>query len=92
MPPSLPQLVPVKRSSGGTRRDGTVPHTHLFVWINHVIIANLQKLFPGMEVLEAHQFHVTATPIWKFRRWKRSTCSTRSKRACASAALARWCA
>lgn len=58
VPPSLPQLVPVKRSSGGLRRDGTVPHTHLFVWISHVIIANLQKLFPGMTLLEAHQFHV----------------------------------
>ena len=58
IPPSLPQLVPVKRSSGGVRRDGTVPHSHLFVWITHVIIANIHKLFPGMEVLEAHQFHV----------------------------------
>jgi polyphosphate kinase len=59
VPPSLPQLVPVKRSSGGTRKDGTVPRSHLFVWVNHVIIANLHKLFPGMEVIEAHQFHVT---------------------------------
>jgi len=59
IPPSLPQLVPVKRSSGGMRRDGTVPHSHLFVWISHVIMANLHKLFPGMKVLEAHQFHVT---------------------------------
>ena len=58
IPPSLPQLLPVKRSSGGVRRDGTVPHTHLFVWISQVIIANLDKLFPGMKVLEAHQFHV----------------------------------
>ncbi len=58
VPPSLPQLVPVKRSSGGVRRDGTVPRTHVFVWINHVIIANLHKLFPGMEVIEAHQFHI----------------------------------
>lgn len=59
IPPSLPQLVPVKRSSGGVRRDGTVPHTHVFVWISHVIVANLDKLFPGMKVIEAHQFHVT---------------------------------
>jgi polyphosphate kinase len=59
IPATLPQLIPVKRSSGGTRRDGTVPHTHVFVWISHVIIANLEKLFPGMQVLEAHQFHVT---------------------------------
>ncbi len=59
VPASLPQLVPVRRSSVGTRRDGTVPHAHVFVWISHVIIANLDKLFPGMKVLEAHQFHVT---------------------------------
>ncbi len=59
IPPTLPQLIPVKRSSGGTRRDGTVPHTHVFVWLTHVIIANLEKLFPGMQVMEAHQFHVT---------------------------------
>jgi len=59
IPATLPQLVPVKRSSGSTRRDGTVPHTHVFVWIAHVIIANLAKLFPGMQVIEAHQFHVT---------------------------------
>ncbi len=58
IPPSLPQLLPVKRSSGGVRRDGTVPHSHLFVWISQVIIANLDKLFPGMKVLEAHQFHI----------------------------------
>ena len=58
VPPSLPQLVPVKRFSGGLRRDGTVPHTHIFVWITHVIVANLDQLFPGMKVLEAHQFHV----------------------------------
>jgi len=58
VPPSLPQLVPIKRSSGGVRRDGTVPHTHLFVWLSQVIIANLDKLFPGMKVVEAHQFHV----------------------------------
>jgi polyphosphate kinase len=59
IPPSLPQLVPVKRSSGGVRRDGTVPHTHMLVWLSEVIQANLGKLFPGMKLLEAHQFHVT---------------------------------
>lgn len=59
IPPSLPQLIPVKRSSGGVRKDGTVPHSHLFVWITQAIIANLDKLFPGMKVLEAYQFHVT---------------------------------
>ena len=29
------------------------------VWLEQVIAANLAALFPGMEVLEAHPFHVT---------------------------------
>ncbi len=59
VPATLPQLVPVKRSSGGIRKDGTAPRRHYFVWIDQVIKANLAALFPGMEVLEAHSFHIT---------------------------------
>ena len=59
VPATLPRLVPVKRSSGGQRKDGTVPHSHYFVWLEQVITANLYKLFPGMEVLEAHPFRLT---------------------------------
>ena len=59
VPATLPQLVPVKRSSGGIRKDGTVPRRHYFVWLDQVIKANLPSLFPGMEILEAHSFHVT---------------------------------
>ncbi len=59
VPPSLPQLVPVKRSSGGIRKNGTVPHRHYFVWLDQLIQANLPALFPGMDVLESHAFHVT---------------------------------
>ncbi len=59
VPTTLPAMVPLKRSSGGERKDGTVPHAHFFVPINQVIIANLGHLFPGMTVLEAHPFHVT---------------------------------
>lgn len=59
VPPSLPQLVPVKRSSGGTRKDGTSPRRHYFVWLDQVIKANLSSLFPGLEIIEAHSFHVT---------------------------------
>ncbi len=29
------------------------------VWLEQVIAANLAALFPGMEILEAHPFHVT---------------------------------
>ncbi|MFZ5878317.1 MAG: polyphosphate kinase 1 [Chloroflexota bacterium] len=58
VPDTLPRLVPLKRSSGGIRKDGTVPHHHYFVWLEQVIIANLGMLFPGMEVLAAHPFRV----------------------------------
>jgi polyphosphate kinase len=59
VPGTLPRLVPIKRSSGSVRRDGTVPYHHYFVWLEQVIASNLPKLFPGMQVLEAHPFRVT---------------------------------
>ncbi len=59
VPGSIPRLLPIKRSSGGVRKDGTVPYNHYFVWIEQVIAANLQALFPGMQIVEAHPFHIT---------------------------------
>lgn len=58
VPDSLPQLVPVKRSSGGLRKDGTVPYHHYFIWLSDLISANIATLFPGLKVLEVHPFHV----------------------------------
>lgn len=59
VPSSLPQLVPIKRSSGSYRKDGTLPRHHYFIWLSHLIRENLQSLFPGMKIKEAHPFHVT---------------------------------
>lgn len=37
-----------------------VPGNHqVFVWLEEVILANLHLLFPGLEIVEAHPFHVT---------------------------------
>ena len=58
VPDTLPRLIPLKKSSGGERRDGTLPRHHYFVWIEQVIQANLGPLFPGMEVVSAHPFRV----------------------------------
>ena len=58
VPDTLQQLVPVKRSSGGARVDGTIPWHHYFVWLEQVIIANLDDLFPGLQVVEAHPFRI----------------------------------
>jgi len=59
VPNTLSRYVPIKRSSGSVRKDGTVPYHHYFVYLEQVIAANLDALFPGMEVLEAHPFRVT---------------------------------
>jgi polyphosphate kinase len=45
VPPSLPRLLPLE--------DG-----RRFLWLEDVIAGNLDTLFPGNEVLEAHSFHV----------------------------------
>ncbi len=58
VPDTLPRLVPLRKSSGGERKDGTLPRHHYFVWIEQVIEANLAPLFPGMEVVSAHPFRV----------------------------------
>ncbi len=58
VPDTLPRLVPIKRSSGGTRKDGTVPHNHYFVWLEQLIAANLKLLFPGMRIIETQPFRV----------------------------------
>jgi polyphosphate kinase len=58
VPDTLPRLLPIKRSSGGVRKDGTIPHHHYFVWLEQVIAANLDDLFPGMTVTAAHPFRI----------------------------------
>ncbi len=59
VPGTLPRLVPITRSSGGVRKDGTAPAKHYFVWLEQLIASNLKVLFPGMAVVEAHPFRVT---------------------------------
>jgi polyphosphate kinase len=56
VPDTLPRLVPIKRSSGGVRKDGTIARHHYFVWLEQVIAANIKTLFPGMQVIAAHPF------------------------------------
>jgi len=56
VPDSLPQLVAVSAATG-QRKTGPAPQK--FVWIEQVIGANLQPLFPGWKIIESHAFHVT---------------------------------
>ena len=52
IPDTLPQLIALKRTSA---KDKSLQ----FVWLEQVVQANLHHLFPGMQVVESHLFHVT---------------------------------
>jgi polyphosphate kinase len=57
VPEALPQLVTVPVAP--PRKRTKAPPLLKFVWIEQVIAANLQSLFPGLEIVESHPFHVT---------------------------------
>jgi len=52
VPAGLPQLFTIPPSS-------VEPRVDKFVWIEQVIAANLDALFPGLDIVESHPFHVT---------------------------------
>jgi polyphosphate kinase len=56
VPDSLPQFVPLRRPRKNARKP---PKEEAFVWLEQVVSANLPALFRGMDVIEAHPFHVT---------------------------------
>ena len=58
IPDTFPRLVPLKRSSGAVRQDGTIPYHHYFTWIEQIIIANVNTLFLGMEIVAVHPFRI----------------------------------
>ncbi|HEX5227796.1 MAG TPA: polyphosphate kinase 1 [Bryobacteraceae bacterium] len=58
VPDSLPPLVPVNRAAEPRKRRRSQSKLE-FVWLEQVIAAHLGALFPGMQVLEVHPFHVT---------------------------------
>jgi polyphosphate kinase len=52
VPDTLPQLVPVPQEQGAGGRP-------VMIWLEQLIIENLQALFPGLEIIEAYPFRVT---------------------------------
>jgi polyphosphate kinase len=56
VPDTIPQFLVV-----GAISDGNISSQRAgrFVWIEQLIIANLHHLFPGLDILQAHPFHVT---------------------------------
>lgn len=60
VPEKLPQLVGVPVPAPAKKRGAKEASRHFkFTWIEQVIAANLKSLFPGLEIVESHPFHVT---------------------------------
>ena len=57
VPGTIPRLVPLKSTARSKR--GRLPRSTPFTWMEQVIAAHLDALFPGMEVVESHPFRVT---------------------------------
>ena len=55
VPSTIPRLLPILPERGSD----SVSCTHAFVWVEQVIAANLNMLFPGMQVVESHPFRIT---------------------------------
>ncbi len=59
IPGILPRLVPVDLLQEQTTPDGAVPARQRgFVWLEQVVAANLEMLFPGVKVLKSYPFRV----------------------------------
>ena len=59
IPNSIPQLVAMGPVPPHKGEDGKRPERQYFVWLEQLVAANLDLLFPGMKILEAHPFHIT---------------------------------
>ena len=57
VPGTIPRLVPLTSTERG--KSGRLPASITFTWMEQVIAAHLDALFPGMEVVESHPFRVT---------------------------------
>jgi polyphosphate kinase len=58
VPDLLPPLIPLRAKKKNVKHHR--PHENEeFVWIEQLIASNLSALFRGMEIIEAHAFHVT---------------------------------
>jgi len=58
VPDSLPPFIALRAKKKSLKRHRP-QETEEFVWIEQIIAANLSALFRGMEIIEAHAFHVT---------------------------------
>lgn len=59
VPNTLPRFVQIPPPVPTPSPDGSEPHDIWLVWLEQVIIAHLERLFPSMHIITAHPFRVT---------------------------------
>src|SRR5690242_11632002 len=58
LPATIRRFVPVPPKNRGRNHGETQPHSSSFVWLEQLVAAHLDLLFPGMEVTGAYPFRV----------------------------------
>src|SRR6266540_7409236 len=58
VPDTLPRLFPVKRSSSKARKNGKASYSYSFIWLEQIIIDNLEDVFPDVKILAVHPFRI----------------------------------
>ncbi|MBU6452110.1 MAG: polyphosphate kinase 1 [Cyanobacteria bacterium REEB67] len=72
VPDSLPQLVPVGKIETAQSGRPSIVQTkpNAYIWLEDLIRANLDQLFPGMTILESYPFHVTRDAEVEIQEWE----------------------
>jgi polyphosphate kinase len=58
VPESLPRLFPIKHSSGKPSKNGKSSDNYSFIWLEQIIIDNMEDIFPDAKVLSVHPFRI----------------------------------
>jgi polyphosphate kinase len=58
IPDTLPRLFLVKQSSGKASKTGKVSYRYYYIWLEEIIIAYLNKVFPDLKVVAVHPFRI----------------------------------
>jgi polyphosphate kinase len=89
VPGTLPRLIPIKRSSGATRKDGTIPITTTSSGSNRSS-PQTSALFPGMEIVSVHPFRIVRDADVEIQELEADDLLEPCSKASANASSARW--
>jgi polyphosphate kinase len=69
IPDTLAQLIPISAETASDTATGARKRL-CFIWLDELVRANLEVLFPGMTILDAHTFHITRDADVEIQEWE----------------------